>query len=184
MKYLDIICPRCNAQVDVSCNRPGGRSCDTHCERVTASLVKLNAVIPVISQPVMALKEKFTLKGELLSISTCMKALGLELDKQDGHHFCFWPVQQDTQFTLIYSGDRWEEATYAVDAENYETTHVSEAEVIMKLIRRYYMLKVANQLKADMSVLSSLSTRLLPLAGHGQLDMLRADIKRMACPVK
>jgi hypothetical protein len=139
-----------------------------------------DTTVPAIPQPVRQLKERFTLNGEPLPISVCMKKLGLELDKQNGNHFCFWPVYEDTQYVLIYSGDHWEESTYKVDAETYDAQPVTEADVLMKLIRRHYMLRMKkDKLNPSDEVVKSLSARLVPLATQDQLDALRADIRNI-----
>lgn len=148
-----------------------------------------DTTVPVITQPVRQLKERFTLSGEPLPISTCMKQLGLDIiNHGDEGHECSYALdpieskQHEAEYLAYFFTDKktWQSGVYSTDDKGFTCDDVSEADVLMGLIRRFYQMKIRkNKLNPSDEVLASLSARLVPLATQDQLDALRADIRNI-----
>ena len=195
---LDFACSHCNAVAGKGCKTRSGEIADYHKARiadftadrdaynllVAEASAQVQAMVPAITEPVRQLKEKFTLAGEPMAISACMQKLGITIRKNpdaSGQRFCEVPEENGLLATYLYSPNGrwlWEYGTCAPDAETFATKQIAEADVLMDLIRRFYMLKL-KKTPADQQVLTSLSARLLPLASPVQLDTLRTELKAL-----
>lgn len=177
---MKIVCPKCQALPGQSCRRPSGKACETHIARIQAE----QALVPVVTAPVRALKEKFTLQGEPLPISRCMKALGLEIEKHEHAILAHFPVMKDQFFTIVYNlkpaESVWELAKYPADAEDFTAVAATEADVLMVLMRRYYRMHIRHDRRAPgTDIVKSLGARLVACSTPDQLDTFRSSLRAM-----
>lgn len=192
-----VACPHCSSVVGWYCYTKAGNSTDTHKVRIAAAQA-LRELAPIVSreampvavdlvdqiiaaQPVRALKEKFTVTGEPLILSTCMKMLGLTIDKSDQGHFCMLPEVDGVLTMYVRTPTGWEYGICEATSTTLDAGVIPESQVLADMIKRFYALDLAaknqNTSRLDKSIVSSLSTRLLPLVTQAQLDTLRTEIK-------
>jgi hypothetical protein len=184
---LDFACTTCGASATQGCITKSGKPAGYHVartalfesERAAYLAQQAEAIVPVQAlPPVKALKEKFTLKGEPLSLSTCMRKLHLEIDDQgEKGIFCEFEHKPNEYSCFVFNRKdlSWSFGQYGVDDENWGATKVSEADVIFAMLKRYYT--IGPRRRPSSEVLSSLSARLLPLVNTQQLDTLRAELR-------
>jgi hypothetical protein len=135
-------------------------------------------LVPAVTAPVRQLKERFTLSGEPLPISTCMKQLDMEINKETDGVYCEYSLPKGRRQCYVFTADqKWESAIYAADTEGFETKEVSETHVLAGLLLRYYRLYGKTKQKPE--VLSSLSARFIAQAQPDQVSWLKGQIKSL-----
>lgn len=190
---LDIPCASCLAEAGQRCQTRSGKSCAPHAPRLSwieeqaeafAKLQQVEAVAVVESviptqplPPVKSVREKFTLSGEPLPISACMRRMGFELITEGNEIEC---TMQRGEFLSSFFYDRtaktWSFARYKVTDETLNTRSVSEAGVLAALLKQCYRDNI--ELPNVREVAAHLGARLVAVATTEQLDTLRSALKQ------